>query len=328
MATNRRWVLIGGLLGAGATWADRGDDGDYQILSARYGTRERNVDVTERLKELARRDRTFVVGNDAFGVDPVPGQRKVLRIFAVGRGGDRRTFEFLERDALDGHQFTGWRTGQDWGRDRDRHWDRDWNRDGRGWDQFDRPRDDAGQYEILGARYGSTRANMDVTDRLRELARSDRRFRVSNELFGHDPDHGTRKQLRIYARDGQGREQTMDYPEGSYVEGALFLGWSTGNWGRGGRPGRPWERDGDAPRGGGYARVRVLEARYGADQRWSDVTREVQHMLNRGGRPEIHNSWLGGDPAPGVRKTLWVRYERDGRTQEIQFQERDELNLP
>jgi hypothetical protein len=35
------------------------DSGQYVILSAQYGTARRHVDVTNRLKELARQDRMF-----------------------------------------------------------------------------------------------------------------------------------------------------------------------------------------------------------------------------------------------------------------------------
>lgn len=325
MKSNRRGMLVLGLTWLGVSYADREDDGGYQILSARYGSGDRHVDVTDRLKELARRDRRFVVNNQVFGVDPALGYRKVLRIFAIGRGVDRRTFEFREGEVLDGHQFTGWHTGQGWGRGRE--WEREWNRDGQGWDQFDRPHHDAGQYVILGASYGSARQHVDVTDQLRELARADRRFRVSNEVFGVDPDRGTRKRLRLYVRDHHQREQTMDYPEGAYVDGALFVGWSSGNWGRSER-GQGWGGDVEPVRGGRNGRVQVLEARWGADQRWADVTREVQTMLSRGDRPAIENKWLGLDPAPRVVKTLWVRYERDGRVREAQLQEHDSLVLP
>ena len=46
------------------------DAGQYVILNAQYGTNEHHVDVTQRLRELARHDRTFVMGNNTFGVDP------------------------------------------------------------------------------------------------------------------------------------------------------------------------------------------------------------------------------------------------------------------
>src|SRR5438874_204211 len=90
------------------------DSGEYLILSAQYGTERNHVDVTNRLKELARRDRTFVMGNNTFGVDPDYGRVKVLRIFARGPDGRDRMFEFRESSLVDGSQFRGWGRG-DWG---------------------------------------------------------------------------------------------------------------------------------------------------------------------------------------------------------------------
>lgn len=55
-----------------------GDAGQYLIQSAQYGTSRRHIDVTDRLKELARQDRVFIMGNGTFGIDPDPGQRKVF----------------------------------------------------------------------------------------------------------------------------------------------------------------------------------------------------------------------------------------------------------
>src|SRR5882672_12219983 len=82
-----------------------GDEGQYQILQARYGTAERNIDVTERLKELARRDRTFRMGNSTFGEDPDPGRVKTLRIYTRGPGGQNRMFEYREGSVTDGSQL-------------------------------------------------------------------------------------------------------------------------------------------------------------------------------------------------------------------------------
>src|SRR5271165_381557 len=39
------------------------DEGAYLILNAQYGTAEHHVDVTQRLRELARQDRLFRMGN-------------------------------------------------------------------------------------------------------------------------------------------------------------------------------------------------------------------------------------------------------------------------
>src|SRR5262249_10488917 len=66
------------------------DSGQYAIQNAQYGTALHHIDVTPRLKELARRDRTFRMGNSTFGTDPDPGQPKTLRIFARGPNGGER----------------------------------------------------------------------------------------------------------------------------------------------------------------------------------------------------------------------------------------------
>jgi len=82
-------------------------------LHARYGTEYNHVDVTDRLRELARQDRRFRLTNDFFGVDPEPGQTKIQRIFTRDRGGQERVFEYSEYGTIDGSQFIGWGRG-DW----------------------------------------------------------------------------------------------------------------------------------------------------------------------------------------------------------------------
>jgi hypothetical protein len=99
---------------------------------------------------------------------------------------------------------------------------------------------DAGQYTILSAQYGTAVRHVDVTNRLRELARSDRSFRMGSSTFGVDPDPGHMKALRIYARGPNGEERMFEYREGSTVDGAMFRAWGRGDWGRGGWSGR-WE---------------------------------------------------------------------------------------
>src|SRR5437667_8853864 len=94
-----------------------GDSGQYVILSAQYGTARRHVDVSNRLKELARQDRTFRMGNSTFGVDPDPGQVKALRIYARGPDGRERMFEYREGSTVDGSQFRSWGRGE-WGNER------------------------------------------------------------------------------------------------------------------------------------------------------------------------------------------------------------------
>ena len=104
---------------------------------------------------------------------------------------------------------------------------------------------DEGKYVILSAQYGTREHHVDVTNRLRELARADRPFRMGNSTFGIDPDHGHIKTLRIFARGSRGEERVFEFREGSTVDGADFRGWSRGDWGRGGWSGN-WEGGGEA----------------------------------------------------------------------------------
>jgi hypothetical protein len=106
---------------------------------------------------------------------------------------------------------------------------------------------DEGKYIILSAQYGTRDHHVDVTDRLRDLARSDRRFRMDNRTFGVDPDIGHVKTLRIYARGPRGEERVFEYREGSVLDGREFKGWERGDWGRGGWSGRWGDDDDDVP---------------------------------------------------------------------------------
>ncbi|HUM03920.1 MAG TPA: hypothetical protein VLT90_00570 [Terriglobales bacterium] len=104
----------------------------------------------------------------------------------------------------------------------------------------------AQQYRISRADYGFGRQRVDVTARLRELARSNGTFRMGNSTFGVDPARGVVKTLRIWARRPGGQPRLFEYREGSIVDGAMFSGWDSGNWGReawnGGWDGRPMPR--------------------------------------------------------------------------------------
>ena len=112
----RLWAIVFLAWGLAASAAAQtgNDAGEYRILQALYGTAERNVDVTQRLRELAREDRSFRMGNDSMGTDPHPRQVKTLRIFARSRDGKPRTFEYAENSLVDGKLFSGW-TGGNWG---------------------------------------------------------------------------------------------------------------------------------------------------------------------------------------------------------------------
>jgi hypothetical protein len=183
---------------------------------------------------------------------------------------------------------------------------------------------DQGEYRILQARYGTPARNMDVTDRLKQLARLDRPIQITNDVFGNDPALGEVKTLRIYARGRNGAERIFEYREGEVIDGAQFAGWRGGRWGQGGRRGG-W--GGDAA---GQRNTFVIEtARYGDGRRVRDVTDRVRSMV-RDGRLDIpvENRALGGDPAPGRAKSLVLVYSVNGRRQEVRVPENERLSLP
>lgn len=319
------WMLLV-LAAVRPAWAEW-QQGEYRIIRAQYGTAERSVDVTVRLKELARRDERFRLGNDVFGVDPDRGHAKVLRIYAVGPNGRDRIFEYTEGSWVDGAQFEGWRGGN-WA-DRDR--DRDSREDG-GWGERPGHRDGGdGEYRILQARYGTAERNVDVTARLRELARRDERFRLGNDTFGIDPDRGRRKALRIYTEGPDGRNRSFEYTEGSWIDGAQFSGWSGGAWGQGGWRGgwggeRPGYADGyDQGRSG----LQILRAEYGSDERRIDITYRLQQRVDQGRlNVRVDNDTAGDDPAERREKRLWITYSVDGREMSRVVKEGRVLTLP
>jgi hypothetical protein len=299
-------------------WSQYGSDqGQWQILQARYGAAERNIDVTQTLRNLAKRDITFRITNQTFGNDPAPGIVKTLRIYARGPGGATRVFEYRENDIVDGSAFTGWRSGN-WGKG---GWKGGWG------DRATDQQGDRGEWQILEARYGTAQRNVNVTQRLRELAGQDANFRVTNETFGSDPEPGVVKTLRIYARGPGGATRTFEYGEDHMVQGALFTGWSSGNWGQGGwNSGWGHDSGSGAPQGG----VTIVGAQYGEGPDRRDVTSRLRSMV-RGGRisMRVNNDTMGTDPAPGRPKTLWLTYYTGGQGQRnVAVRENEQLTLP
>jgi len=282
----------------------------YRITHADYGAGDARVDVTQRLRELARDNATFRMGNSTFGVDPAPGEVKTLRVFTRGPNDRERVFEFREGSTIDGAMFSGWGRG-DWG-------------------------EPTGQFVIVRALYGAAGQNVDVTQRLREVARENTFFRMGNSTFGVDPAPGLVKTLRIFARGPDGRVQMFEYRESSVVDGAKFSGWGRADWGddqwKGG-----WEGEAAPPPGPAgrpdddRGRLNVIKAVYGAGDQAQDVTGRVQAMV-RGGRLdiEVNNDTMGIDPAHDVKKTLWLTYSvgRRSQPQTVEVPEGRQIHLP
>lgn len=284
------------------------DAGEFLILNAQYGNQNNHVDVTVRLKDLARRDRPFRVNYDSMGVDPARGQAKMLRVFARGPNGQERFFDFPDGSVFEGAQFRSWGRG-DWGDD---SWKGDWN---------GRHDDDAGQFVILSAQYGNESRHVDVTNQLKDLARQDRVFRLDYRTFGVDPAEGRSKELRIFARGPNGQERVFEYRDNSLIDGSIFRGWGNGDWGRGGWSG-VWngggDRDHDRDHGGMFV---ILSAQYGSERRHVDVTRQLKDMARANMQVRIDYRTFG-DPDEGHAKELRI-YARGPNGRERMFVYRD-----
>ena len=183
----------------------------WEILRADYGAGSQRRDVTGQLQQVVCSRTRFRMGNSTFGFDPSPGNKKSLRVYVRGGRGRETMQEFPESSTIDGSQYMC-----------------------RGGGEYPpgRPPQGGGDFTIERALYGTERNNVDVTNRLRDLASRDARFRMGNSTFGVDPDPGRVKTLRIYSRDRSGRRRMFEYREGSTIDGSMFIGWGQGNWGR------------------------------------------------------------------------------------------------
>src|SRR5258708_17360669 len=165
--------------------------------------------------------------------------------------------EVRENEMMDGGRFCGWGCGE-WGRS---GWSGNWNGG------------DEGVFVILSAQYGSERRHVDVTQRLREMARQDRSFRLNYRTFEADPDEGNAKELRIFARGPNGRETMFEFRDNSLIDGAMFRGWGGGEWGSTGWSGN-WN-------GGDEGAFVILSAQYGSERRHVDVTQRLREMARQ-----------------------------------------------
>ena len=161
--------------------------------------------------------------------------------------------------------------------------------------------------EIIRADYGAGNNWVEVTQRVRSLIRGDAlNFRVDNATLGEDPAPGELKVLRLEVRDKNGRTRQLTYQENQYVR---LRGYSAGNTTFGG--------------------LQILRGVYGAYNQSVDVTNRLNSEIRRGQlNLQVTNDTMGGDPAPGQRKTLRVQYRYNGRQSEVTVNEGDDLSLP
>jgi len=190
-----------------------------ELVSAEWGVQGRRVDVTARVRSLARDGvLNFQVTRFVLGVDPDPHRVKDLLIRVRRWDGQVEEFDYPERGVvnleLDNEDRRHQAEHQRW---RDHDDDRNGNRDRDGDRDRDRDRDRDGdrrepQLRILRAYYGAEGQFINVTDALHSQIDNGRLYiRVNNYSMGADPLPGRRKWLRVlYSYNGERRSVVVD----------------------------------------------------------------------------------------------------------------------
>ena len=73
---------------------------------------------------------------------------------------------------------------------------------------------------------------------------------------------------------------------------------------------------------------RILEAHYGAEGTWIDVTARLREAMTAGGTVLVSNGLAGQDPLPSTVKFLRVQYEYNNETWQKDYKEGSPVELP
>jgi hypothetical protein len=160
------------------------------VESAYYGAPNGvSVDVTRRVQQFADYGEPFRVGSETLRIDPAPNHPKVLVVIYALNG------QRISESVREGEVFY-FRNGSE---------------------SENSPKNHRPAIRIIRALYGARGRYVDVTALVRQFARDDQPFTVSNETFGFDPSQGQQKQLIIwYLRGSTHRDQ--QYQEGDQVQ--------------------------------------------------------------------------------------------------------------
>jgi DnaJ-like protein C11, C-terminal len=276
----------------------------WQVIKADWGSGNRWMDVTNRVRVLLSGNGMVQVTNSNLGGDPAVGADKVLRIQARNFQGQSRQFSFKEGGSIDASQFYNYGGGIGGG--------------GGG---------NAPGWQVMWADWGSGNRRMDVTNRVRALLSGNGMVKVNNANLGADPAVGADKVLRISARDMQGQTRQFSYKEGSNIDASQFYNYGGGGYP--GNPGNPGYPGNPGIPGGGNGNLQIVRAYYGLNNRTNDVTQLLRGRVQNGTLViQVNNNNMGGDPAVGGDKVLTVIYRYQGREQTSTVKEGNTLRIP
>jgi len=185
-----------------------------------------------------------------------------------------------------------------------------------------------GVWKIMRAQYGWRDRQTDVTDLVGDLIGRggvNGRVWVNNQTMGGDPAVSRDKTLRIIARNQQNQEREFFYREGAAIDVGMFAV----------RRDESVRRDefDDRPRGDSRRDDRrgvlILRAYWGVQGRTANVTELLRTMQRENGLQVMaNNRSLGGDPAPGADKVLFVIYRVQGQETAAVVREGNTLTIP
>jgi hypothetical protein len=173
----------------------------WQVMYADWGSGNRRVDVTQRVRVMLSGNGMVRVNNQNLGGDPAVGADKTLRISGRDGRGQVRQFSYKEGSSIDASQFYNY-TGYPGGGG--------YPGPGPG------PGPGYGTLQITRAYWGLNNRTNDVTQILRNQVQPNGTLviQVNNRNLGGDPAVGADKVLTVIYRVN-GREQTATVKEGN-----------------------------------------------------------------------------------------------------------------
>jgi hypothetical protein len=175
----------------------------WQVMYADWGSGNRRVDVTQRVRVMLSGNGVVQVNNQNLGGDPAVGADKTLRISGRDGRGQVRQFSYKEGSSIDASQFynyTGYPGGGGYP----------------GPGPGGPPGPGYGTLQITRAYWGLNNRTNDVTQILRNQVQPNATLviQVNNRNLGGDPAVGADKVLTVIYRVN-GREQTATVKEGN-----------------------------------------------------------------------------------------------------------------
>ena len=167
---------------------------------------------------------------------------------------------------------------------------------------------------IVNASYGAKDRFIDVTQRMQSSVQNNRlNLQVTNSSMGGDPIGEPKTLLLRY--DWAGRTYDVAVPEKQQISIPTEQQLSETN-------------SQGATQPGTYG-LRILNASYGAKDRFIDVTQRMQSSVqNNRLNVQVINSSMGGDPNDGEPKALLLRYAWAGRTYDVAVPEKQWISIP